>query len=318
MDEKQRIAMLARILSSGAAEDAGIEVGIGDDAAVLAVPQARSRIVWTIDEQVDEVHFRREFLSWWDVGWRSYMAAASDIAAMGAVPWCALCALVLADGVSDAALEEIAQGQCEAAAAIGAPVVGGNLSRAAGRGPLSLTTTLLGTCERAVLRHGACPGDGLWMAGNVGLAAAGFKTLEQHKTHVPPLASAVAAWRAPRALIAEGRAMAAVANAAVDVSDGLARDANHVAEASDVCVVLEEGRLLADETLRAAAAALNMDAIDLALHGGEDYALLVASRVPIPGFRSIGEVRKGSGVVLRGQGGREKAIEAKGYDHFAG
>jgi thiamine-monophosphate kinase len=161
-------------------------------------------------------------------------------------------------------------------------------------------------------------GDGLWLAGSVGLAAAGLKTLQQRRTHLPPLATAVAAWRAPRALVAEGRAMAAVASAAVDVSDGLARDAGHVAEASGVCVVLDEASLLADETVCGAASALGENAIELALHGGEDYALLVSSRVPIPGFRCVGEVREGNGVVLRGKGGSERAIESRGYDHFAG
>src|SRR5262249_10265882 len=99
MDEKHPIAMIARVLSRVPAGEAGIEVGTGDDAAVLAASYARARIVWTIDEQVEGVHFRRELLSWRDVGWRSFMAAASDLAAMGAAPWCALSALVLPDDV---------------------------------------------------------------------------------------------------------------------------------------------------------------------------------------------------------------------------
>jgi thiamine-monophosphate kinase len=319
MDEKRRIAMLAHLLYAEGAEDAGVEVGIGDDAAVLAASHAaRSHLVWTIDEQVEGVHFRREFLSWHDVGWRSFMAGASDITAMGAVPWCALSALSLSDDVSDAALEEIALGQGEAAAAVRAPVVGGNLSRVLGEKALSITTTLLGTCERAVERRGARPGDALWMAGHVGLATAGLKTLQRRADHRAPLAAAVAAWRSPRALVAEGRAMAVVANAAVDVSDGLALDAGHLGEASGVCVVLYEANLLADETLCAAAELLGESPLELALYGGEDYALVVASSVPIPGFRRIGHVREGEGVMLRGEGGEEKEIEAKGYDHFAG
>src|SRR3984957_6597254 len=119
MDELGRLAMLARMLGGHAP---GVEVGIGDDAAVLSSPGSR-RLVWTIDEQVEGVHFRREFASWRDVGWRSYMAAASDVAAMGASPWCALAALVLPDDVDDAALEAIARGQREAGEATHAPVV---------------------------------------------------------------------------------------------------------------------------------------------------------------------------------------------------
>src|SRR5579863_6861733 len=143
MDENARIAMLARVLSSRVT---GVGVGIGDDAAVLEGSRTGAKaLVWTVDAQVDGTHFRREFVSWRQIGWRSFMAATSDVAAMGAEAWCALCALVLPDDVGDPALEEIAAGQKEAAARVGAGVVGGNLSR----GPvLSITTTLLGTCER--------------------------------------------------------------------------------------------------------------------------------------------------------------------------
>src|ERR1700716_3382483 len=112
MDEKGRIAMLARTLTFSATPgDGGIEIGIGDDAAVLSASHALSRIVWTIDEQVENVHFRRDMLSYEDIGWRSFMAAASDLAAMGAIPWCALAALVLPDDVDDEALDGIARGQ---------------------------------------------------------------------------------------------------------------------------------------------------------------------------------------------------------------
>src|SRR5579883_2902466 len=100
MDEEGRIALLSRLLGA-APGGAGIEVGIGDDAAVL-VPGAvgGERLVWTIDEQVEGTHFRRELLSWRDVGWRSFMAAASDVAAMGARPWCALGAMVLPEDLA--------------------------------------------------------------------------------------------------------------------------------------------------------------------------------------------------------------------------
>jgi thiamine-monophosphate kinase len=305
MDEQGRIARLKEVLGT---EAPWLRVGIGDDAAVL---DSSGRLVWTIDEQVEGVHFRREYLSWRDVGWRSFVAAASDVAAMGADPWCALCALVLPSDVNDAALEEIVRGQREAAAETNAPIVGGNLSR----GPaLSLATTLLGRCEHAVERRGAIAGDGLWLAGRVGLAAAGLRALERGHT-AGPTALAVHTWRAPRVLVTEGRAMGRVAHAAVDVSDGMARDLGHVAEASGVELVIDEAALLEDAELLAAASALGASALDLALFGGEDYALVAASPVPIAGFRRIGEVRAGRGVVLRTASG-ERPVEPLGFDHF--
>jgi thiamine-monophosphate kinase len=311
MDEKGRVAMLARVLAS---HTAGVRTGIGDDAAVLEGTRGHSQLVWTVDEQVEGSHFRRDFLSWQDIGWRSFMAAASDVAAMGAQPWCGLCALALPDDVGDVELEEIARGQSEAAARVGAAIVGGNLAR----GPaLSIATTVLGTCDRAVLRSGARPGDTLWTAGRLGLAAAGLLALERGIAEDPRLRKAVASWRTPRALVAEGLDMGAVAHAAVDASDGLARDAGHLAEASGVRIVFDERALLGDPALSEAAVALGEDALDLALYGGEDYALIVASEEPIDGFRCIGEIVQGRGLSLRAANG-ERTIEPRGFDHFAG
>ena len=309
MDESARIEMLARIFR---ARPPGLDVGIGDDAAVFLAEHARGRIVWTIDEQVEGSHFRRELLPWRDIGWRSFMSAASDLAAMGAAPWSSLCALVLPDDVDDAALEQIAVGQRDAALAVGAPIVGGNLARGA---TLSIATTLLGTCDRAVTRASARPGDGLWMAGQVGLAAAGLRAIQAGRGSEPALGSAVAAWRRPRALIAEGRAMGAVAHAATDVSDGLARDAGHIAQASGVRLALDELALRSDGVLNEVAATLAVEPLDLALHGGEDYALVIATPTAVEGFRRIGEVKAGRGLVLRSQSG-ERELEPRGFDHF--
>jgi thiamine-monophosphate kinase len=319
VNEAGRIAMLSRIFAGGAGGVGGragganaVSVGIGDDAAVLEAPGG-GRLVWTIDEQVEGTHFRRDLVSWRDLGWRSFMAAASDLAAMGADPWCALSALVLPADVDDAMLEALLRGQHAAAEATGAPVVGGNLAR----GPaLSIATTLLGRCTRPVLRSGARAGDTLWVAGRVGLAAAGFRSLCEGKGEVAALRGAVAAWRTPRALLVEGRAMASVAHAAIDVSDGLARDVGHVIEASGVGAAIDARALLDDPELTGAAAALGADAIDLALHGGEDYALVIAGPVAVEGFRRLGVVTAGRGLVLRGAGGDEP-IEPRGFDHFA-
>jgi thiamine-monophosphate kinase len=314
MDERARIARLATIF--GVPLPAGVRVGIGDDAAVLdpaPAAAARETLVWTIDEQVDGTHFRHDFVSFEDIGWRSFMAAASDLAAMGAAPWCALSALVLPAALDDDAFEAIARGQRAASDAAGSPIVGGNLAR----GPVvSITTTLLGRCVRPLERRGAMPGDGVWMAGRVGLAAAGLRALMEQRAKEPALAPAVAAWRRPVAEMAAGRALGAIARAAVDVSDGLARDAGHLAAASGVAIVLDEDALRADPLLREAAAALGVDPLELALDGGEDYAIVAASPAAPEGFRRIGQVVAGSGVSVRGAHG-ECAANARGFDHFS-
>jgi thiamine-monophosphate kinase len=306
MNERERIALLARVLGR---DVPGVSVGIGDDAAVL---DGSGTLVWTIDDQVEGVHFRRALVDFRDLGFRSLMAAASDVVAMGGRPWCALCAMVVPRDVDDAALEAIATGQREAAEELHAGVVGGNLSR----GPaLSISTTVLGRCQRAIRRSGAHVGEGIWLAGHVGLAAAGLRALEGGKQDDARLQTAISAWRSPRALTEAGRAMGLLATAAIDVSDGLARDLGHLAEASGLSAWLDEDSLLGDLELVAAAEALGASAIDLALQGGEDYALVATSAAPLPGFRRIGQMREGTGLGLRTKAG-ERSIEPLGFDHF--
>jgi thiamine-monophosphate kinase len=311
VSERSRIALLRARLGRDAP---GVRVGIGDDAAVLEP----GGLVWTVDVQVEGTHFKADWVSWEDIGWRSFMAAASDLAAMGAEPVAALSSLVLAPSLDDAMLEALARGQAAASLAVAAPVVGGNLARGS---ETSITTTLLGRAAHPVLRSGARAGDGLWLAGPVGLAAAGLALLVQN-AHVEnaQIAACLDAWRRPVARLAEGRGLPEMARAAIDVSDGLAHDAAQLAEASGVRIVLDAGALRAQlsDALVTAAALLGRDPLDLALHGGEDYALLAASAQPLPGFVRIGAVEAyddGARVHLRTETGTEP-LTPRGFDHW--
>jgi thiamine-monophosphate kinase len=309
-NELERIAMLAaRFGAGGGGGDGGgddVELGIGDDAAVVRV--GGERVVWTIDAQVEGTHFRREWLSWADVGFRSFMAAASDLAAMGASPIAALSSLVLPADFDDASLDALAAGQAEAAKLVGASVVGGNLARG---GELSVTTTLLGRAlSEPKKRSGAKPGDGLYLGGAVGLAAAGLAYLQDPKSvQIADAAVCIEAWRRPRALIELGQRMGA-ATSAVDVSDGLARDAWHVADASGVVIVI-------DEALLRATTALELR-LEWMLGGGEDYALLVTSPAAMEGFSRIGSIEGGDqpGVLLCTREGSRRSLPRAGVDHF--
>lgn len=306
--ELERIAMLtARFSGAAGSRTPGVEIGIGDDAAVLSV--GSERIVWTIDAQVEGTHFRRDWLSWADVGFRSFMAAASDLAAMGASPIAALSSLCLPSDFDDASLAALAAGQAEASALVGAPVVGGNLARG---GELSITTTLVGRAPGSPkTRSGARPGDGLYLGGRVGLAAAGLVFLRDAKSVSDNIEECIEAWRRPRARIDLG-ARLTNATSAIDVSDGLARDAWHVAEASGVTLVI-------DELLLRAAVSSNLP-LELMLGGGEDYALLITSPAPIDGgsFMAIGAVEQGEpDVLLRKPDGTRASLPRTGFDHFA-
>ena len=318
--ELARVAALRARFGTPSA-GAGVRVGIGDDAAVLELlggPDPRL-LVWTVDGQVEGTHFRTDWASWEDIGWRSFMAAASDLAAMGAEPVAALSALVLAPTVDDEALDALARGQAAAAAAIGAPVVGGNLARGT---ETSITTTLLGRAAEPVLRSGARPGDGLWLAGPVGLAGVGLALLAKNmqSARSKGVEACLQAWRRPSARIADGRTLAGVAHAAIDVSDGLAHDAWQLAEASGVRLVLDRASVLAagGEALASGAAVLGGDAAEHALHGGEDYALLVASPRALPGFEWIGavEAHDGGARVRMKTAKGTLDVEPRGFDHF--
>ncbi|WP_437677436.1 thiamine-phosphate kinase [Sorangium sp. So ce131] len=331
-----RIDLLRAVL--GGAEGEHVLCGIGDDAAILALAAqpagagagAAERLVWTVDSAVEGVHFRRDLMSLEDLGYRATMAAASDLAAMGARPVGLLAALVLPRDVSDEDLLALARGQRLACDAIGTAIVGGNLSRG---GELSITTTALGAAAAPLRRDGARPGDTIALAGPVGLAAAGLALLERAGATAGAAAErAIQAFRRPLARIDAGlRAGAAAgagagagagAAAAIDISDGLAADLGHLARASGVRVLLDPAALVTAE-LREAAALLGADALELALHGGEDYAVAVAGpgAGELPGFVAIGRCapreQGASDVALLGPDGQLKDVAARGYDHFA-
>ncbi|WP_437984068.1 thiamine-phosphate kinase [Sorangium sp. So ce117] len=324
--EWKRIEMLRAVLGGVAGDH--VLCGIGDDAAILApvaprgdaLPGSPEPLVWTVDSAVEGVHFRRDLLGFEDLGYRATMAAASDLAAMGARPVGLLAALVLPPSVSDDELGALARGQRAACDEIGTAVIGGNLSRG---GEISITTTALGVAALPLRRDGARPGDALALAGPVGLAAAGFALLDRGIAPAGAAAEqAIHAFRRPVARIDAGLRAAACARAAIDVSDGLVADVAHLARASGVRALLDPAALVSAD-LRDAAAQLGLDALDLALYGGEDYAVVVAGPDvgELAGFVVIGRCvpreEGASDVALLGPGGQLTSLVARGYDHFA-
>ena len=295
------IARLAAIHAAG--PKAEVEVGIGDDAAVLAL---EGHTVWTVDVQVDHVHFERGWLSGEDIGFRAHAAATSDVYAMRARPVAALVSYVLPEGDSDVA-EALARGARESASVHGAPIVGGNLSRGA---ELSVTTTVIGTSVRPLLRRGAAPGEGLYVSGPLGHAALGLRAVAAGHT-AQALAPFVARWRRPR--LCTDAALDA-ASAGIDVSDGLARDLAHLFEGTSLGADLDEASLV-DDALREAAASLGEDPLALALGGGEDYVLLCASPAELPGFTRIGTVRSTPGIARVAADGSRRAVPPTGHVH---
>jgi thiamine-monophosphate kinase len=308
-----------RLRERFAAASPGVQLGIGDDAAVLAANS--EPWVCSVDASVQGVHFDLRYLSLEDVGYRAFQAAASDLAAMGAAPVAALSALVLPPDLSAAGLDALTLGQHAASQECQCPVVGGNLSKGK---ELSLTTTVIGRVRRPLTRRGARPGDQLWLVGPVGLAAAGLACLRLGRSAAQgrpstALARCVAAWRRPRALLSRGAVLAASASAGIDISDGLASDARQLARASRVRIVVDEEllRVALDPSLIETSRRLRRSPLQLALYGGEDYALLATgpARERPEWAAPIGWVSRGQGALLA-RGGFRVPLE-RGYDHLA-
>jgi thiamine-monophosphate kinase len=313
--------LIARLTAlAGAAGAAGVELGPGDDAAVL-VPTPGLRLVATVDLLVEGRHFAAGLSGPADWGWKALAVNASDLAAMGAEPLAALVALTIPPGTPVELLDELYRGMAAAGRQFRLPVVGGDTSA----GPvLSLAVTALGQAERPVRRDGARPGDRLVVTGPLGAAAAGLALLRRADD---PEAAALlaahphlaAAHRRPLADLAAGARLAAAGvGAMLDVSDGLAGDAAHLAEASGTGLEIDEAAVPLAAGVAAAAGLLGLDPVELALGGGEDYVLAaaLAPRVEVAGVSACGRFTDDPGRLVRVGPAGERPLAGLAFDHF--
>lgn len=310
--EQQRIRKLSELFARPSRE---VRVGIGDDCAVLA-PTTRDE-VWTVDVAVEGVHFRRDFMALDAVGYRAFMAAASDIAAMGARARAALSSLTLPKSFSDAELSALASGIARAADACGCPVVGGNLSRSR---ELTITTSLLGEAYGMPITRGtARAGDAVFVTGPLGASALGLALLKSGRveTSGQPFASAFVA---PRARLDLAERIAVHATSALDLSDGLLEDAGRIAEGSGLTITLELARVPRLADFEATARGAGLDPNTLILAGGEDYELLFTAdpaAVQEGWATRIGSATKGPAKAeVIDENGQPMTESAPGFDHF--
>jgi thiamine-monophosphate kinase len=294
----------------------GVLLGPGDDAALLRPPRGEA-LVATVDAVVEGVHFDARFTPA-DVGWKALAVNLSDLAAMGARPLWALVALGVPPGTPAARLAGVARGLGACARRHGVAVVGGNVTRAPG---LSLTVTVVGGVRpgRALRRQGARPGDAVLVSGTLGEAALG------RRRGAPP--GLARRQRRPEPRLALGRALAGLATAAIDVSDGLVQDLGHLCRASRVGASLRLAELPLSRAYRRATAG-RADPWAAALSGGEDYELCVTvpvRRVPaaLAAARAVGTplcvvgtVTRAPGVQVALPGGGHHPV-TPGHDHLA-
>lgn len=253
-------------------------VGIGDDAAVIepGVDMEMKTIV-TADMLVEDVHFRREFHSFYDIGWRTAVANISDIASMGGVPRWGVVTLAVAPDMTVHDIMEICEGLKEAMIEHEAYVVGGDLSRSLDRMVISMT--LIGeSTGRITKRSSATLGDVIVVTGELGWSGAGLALLENDTDEIPEGLKKLVIEKhkkpVPRVLAGQVFSNIEGIGAVIDISDGLGIDLSRICKASKVgCRIFEE-RLPVPDEVKIVAKALRRDPLEF-ITAGEDFELLV-------------------------------------------
>lgn len=272
--------------------------GLADDAAVLTI--GKQSLVLTKDMLAQGVHYLPDDPPA-DVAWKLVAVNVSDLAAKGATPLACLTGHTLSgDAAWDSAF---VQGLGEALDHYGMLLIGGDTISAAAGAPRVLSLTAIGLPSVPVppSRSGALANDGLFVTGTIGDGWAGLQLLQSGTTEPSSL---ISAYRRPQARIADGRALAQIAHAMMDVSDGLLIDAARMADASGLGVKIDLAKVPLSQDFVAAFAA-DQDAALSAATGGDDYQLLFAAdgqaHLPVPAVR-VGGFAEGSGLTISWNG----------------
>ena len=307
--EVGEFGLIAR-LTAGRRQPPTTLVGPGDDAALVAAPDAR--VAASTDVLVEGVHFRLDWSTPEHVGRKAIAVNMADIAAMGAVPTALLVGIACPKTTRTEVAEALTAGMWEEAARAGAGIVGGDVVTAS---EIVISVTALGDLQgrEPVTRGGAMPGDVVAVAGRLGWAAAGLAVLG--RGFRSPV-QVVGAYRVPEPPYEAGpQAAIAGATAMIDVSDGLLADLGHLCEESNVAIDVRTELVEVPQRLVDVATALGANPVHWVLTGGEDHALVAtfpdSGAVP-PGWRTIGTVTRGGAVTV--DGGRYEG--GAGWQHF--
>jgi len=309
----------------------GVVQGIGDDCAVIG-PFGEKVLLVTTDLLVEKVHFILNRISPEHLGEKSIAVNLSDIAAMGGNPLHVLVSIAIPPSFPVPVLDALYDGMKSICREYSVNILGGDTSSS----PAGLFINIMAVGEahsdRVLYRRGASPGDRIYVCGTVGDSAAGLKIL---KGEIPvdeeDWARLIEAHTRPRPRVREGRLIgeSGLASAMIDVSDGLVADLGHICDQSGVGAEIEESRLPISEELTSFSRRYDLDPVEMALTGGEDYCLLVTvpqkdcerfeellNKNGVRGVFEVGRIVAGTAVQCIRTDGKKRELSRTGFDHF--
>jgi thiamine-monophosphate kinase len=313
VNERALIAHIRRLAQSVSAQ--GVVQGISDDCAILRLSTGCELLV-TTDLCVEDVHFRQGWHPAVVVGHRCLARGLSDIAAMGGEPLACFLSLGFPEDLSQAWANNFLRGLLRLAKKFHIQLAGGDLSTAP-----KITADIVVTGQvpngKAILRSGAQPGDRIYVTGSIGASAATLKRLFAGK-ELKPEKSNPHFYPTPRIEVGNYLRRNRLANAMIDVSDGISVDLSHICDESGVAAILSTDKIPIAKNAN----------LELALHGGEDYELLftalkrakVPSRIADVKITEIGEIRNrrdySSAIQILGDNGKVRPLHQHGCEHF--
>lgn len=325
---------IVEAISAFAGLDSRVEVGFGDDGAVLRMNRKETGITITTDILVEGTHFLTDMLDLKDLGYKSYEVNASDIAAMGAYPIAAFLSLGLRQEMEFHLLKDFYKGFSQAAKRHGCHILGGDTVRAK---CFFISVTLAGiheTGSKPLLRTAAKTGDRIYITGWPGESGMGFILLKNksYGTLSPKKHPLVARHVRPKSRVREGMILAQYRNtgAVIDVSDGVYNELHLLSVSSKKKIIVNLPDLPVSRTLCKEAQSEGLDPLQLVLFGGEDYELLFTSSLKLSQIKriferertrcplhEIGRVEEGCGVVFLNEKGNPEIVGNRTFEHFS-
>jgi len=309
----------------------GVIKGIGDDCAVFG-PYSGRVLLFTTDMLVEDIHFLRDKLTPYQLGWKAIAVNLSDIAAMGGRPLYILISLAIPAKTNVELIQDLYKGMKDICEHYTVNILGGDT--VASPDKLIINISLIGDTkeEEVIYRSGARSGDKIYLTGNVGDSFAGLKILKNEISPPNSIGSHfIKVHNEPKPLIETGRIIATsgLASAMIDLSDGLLSDLGHICKESGVGAMLFRSKIPLSSELKLLASRTKFNPLDLALSGGEDYILLVTvheanskdfellfkDKRPSPLYL-IGEIREEEGIRMVNDDGSIEEIDIRGFNHF--